>query len=353
MKYFILVPSFTPCGPVKGAIAFANAIVDKREIVLVAVKKGAGVLSCLSPKVHTIDLSDISSNLIGRLIAYKNLLRHAGRKSEVVSISICFLADLFNAFCSRHSITLSSVRGNLPQNYKFEYGFSGIILAYFHFYLLRYIDTITVMSKSMSRQISKYISSEPIVIGNFIDEDTINLHRVNRKINTGKLRFAFVGSLTERKQPELLIRAIRELKNMNYDVSLDIIGDGPQRSSLKKCATNLGLGNVVIFHGFLKDPCCIVVQVDSMVLPSISEGISRSSLEALYLNVPCVLRDVDGNPELINNCCNGFLFLNENDLPDAMLKAALLCRSGKSKLLPEAFQQENCVNSYMNLIENK
>ena len=48
-----------------------------------------------------------------------------------------------------------------------------------------------------------------------------------------------------------------------------------------------------------------------MVLPSFSEGVSRSALEALFLGVPCVLRDVDGASELIHDGINGYLF-NEN-----------------------------------------
>lgn len=351
MKYFILVPSFSPSGPVKGAIAFANAIAEDRKIVLVSVRKGAGALSFLSPKVETIDLSDISYNILGRLFAYKNLLRQAGKKSEVVSISICFFADLFNVFCGKSAMTCASVRGNLLQNYKFDHGIPGVFLAYIHLYLLRYMGRITVMSNSMKSQVCKYISREINVIGNFIDEKPIEIHRVTRK-NTGPLRFAFVGSLTQRKQPEMLIRAAAKLTKMKYEIVINIIGDGLQRLSLKVLTTNLGLDHVIKFHGFLKDPCSVVGQVDAMVLPSFSEGISRASLEALYLGIPCVLRNVDGNPELIENNYNGFLFSNEDDLPEVMLKSALLSRENcKTNLLPEAFHQEHCVKRYMELME--
>jgi glycosyltransferase involved in cell wall biosynthesis len=352
-RFFILVPSFSPSGPVKGAIALANGLAIDRDVVLISVKKRSGAMPSLNPNVKTIDLSMISKSYIRKILVYKKLLKQGGPRSKVASISFCFSADIINMFCSKQSLTCSSVRGNLPENYKYDFGVLGVILAYFHLYILNYIKRITVMSKSMSRQVSNHITVKPTLIRNFIDEMPLVKYRSNRN-NIGPLRFAFVGSLTKRKCPDLVIKSIAELSKIQ-NVKLDVIGDGPLLSSLKKTVTRLGISKSVSFHGFLNNPGNVLGQVDAMVLPSFSEGIARSSLEALFLGVPCVLRNIDGNSELIENGVNGFLFSDDEELSGAILEAALLGRNRRKNrvlnLLPKAFRQQNCVKRFKMLME--
>ncbi len=49
------------------------------------------------------------------------------------------------------------------------------------------------------------------------------------------------------------------------------------------------------------------------VLPSIIEGLSQALLEAMALEVPVIATDACGNPDLIDNGQNGFLFDNGDD----------------------------------------
>ena len=58
-----------------------------------------------------------------------------------------------------------------------------------------------------------------------------------------------------------------------------------------------------------------------MCLPSYSEGMSRAVLEALSLGIPCVLRNVKANSELIKDKENGILFNNTTDLYVSLNKA--------------------------------
>ena len=91
-----------------------------------------------------------------------------------------------------------------------------------------------------------------------------------------------------------------------------------------------------------------------MVLPSLSEGLSRASLEALYLGVPCVLRAVDGNAELIREGVNGTLFRETASLAGAMMATAAWSRARTGKrdsLLPENYRQQSAVRKYLALLE--
>ena len=104
-------------------------------------------------------------------------------------------------------------------------------------------------------------------------------------------------------------------------------------------------------NGQIENPYPLISVADVFVLPSLSEGISRASLESLYLGIPCVLRNVDGNKELIQDGLNGKLFNDDDDLPNAMLIAAEIRRKKHKTvcLLPKKYRQQNAVNKFLQL----
>ena len=348
---FILVPSPHPTGPIKGAYALANALAPLRRVILVFLKDGPGANASLHQRVEVRSLARTDGGWLCRLAAYRQLLEDAGGRQCVISISMCLSADWINRFCRGQSITCASVRGNLPQNYRFDYGWLGVPLALAHLLTLRSFDHVVAMTHSMAKQLRLLAFLRPRVIGNFVDETTLERHR-RTGITLGPLRFVFVGSLSVRKQPELLIAAIEKLRDQN--AQLDILGDGPLREELRSLVDSLGLESHVRLHGQISDPCAIVAAADAFVLPSRSEGVSRAALEALYLGVPCVLRDVDGNADLLAVPASGALFERDEDLATAMLKVARFSRvrSDKGSLLPPAFRQLAAARQYLSLLEH-
>jgi glycosyltransferase involved in cell wall biosynthesis len=348
---FILIPSLHPAGPVRGAIALANSLVSHRRVVLVVLKSGPQAHIPIHAKVEVLHLYEVG-NWLKRLRFYKKHLRDSGKRKEVVSISSCFSPDVFNFLCRKHAITCSSVRGNLLQNYWFDYGFKGTLLAVSHLFLMRGFNHVVAMTEAMSKQVSRYLGRSPVVIGNFVDEKALEPFRRRHK-NTGGYRFVFVGSLTKRKQPLALIEALEILSAQGHEVFTDFIGDGPLRKDMEEELVRRKLTDKITLHGHLKDVHHLASTADAFVLPSSSEGISRACLEALYLGVPCVLRDVDGNGELIQNGATGFLFHDASGLPAAMLSAAKLCRTKatSNSLLPSGFRQDLATKAYLNLVE--
>lgn len=349
---YILVPAATPTGPVKGAYALANALIEQCKVTLVTIKRCNGANARLDPRIHTICLSDHAKSLIGKITFYRLLLSKGGGKARVVSLSMCLSADFFNIFCRKFALTFSSVRGNLFVNYRYDFGIIGIFLAFFHLFSLRWLDRVFAMNRSMAQQIFRISHRNSEIIGNFVDEEPLNKF-MSLKKNRGPYRFIFVGSLTRRKQPILLVRALKELNSRGIAAYVEFIGAGPEQGRILNEVKRLELGNFVTFHGFLSAPESIVAKADALVLPSLSEGISRAAMEALYLGIPCVLRDVDGNNELISNGINGVLFVDERELPVYMLKAAKLSRMRHHRecLLPLAFRQHYAATKYMNAMK--
>lgn len=352
-KLFILIPAPTPDGPIKGAYALANALIEHQPVTIVSLKDGPGASAPLDSRVRQISLS-AQSSLLKRLLAYRHLLREEGGRTSCQSLSMCFSADFVNVFCRSMATTTASIRGNLMENYRHDYGWKGLLLALLHLFLTRRFDQCIAMTAAMARQISSVGAGAPAVIGNFVDEQHLASYRHKQGQLKGALRFVFVGSMTTRKQPRLLVQAFAELIHQGVDAHLDMIGSGPMLAPVKELATAKGLANRITFHGQVREPYPVIAAADAMVLPSLSEGLSRAVLEALYLGTPCVLRQVDGNLELIQRGCNGVLIGTDKELAHAMLEAASLGRRlGKTTcLLPEAYRQQTCVTKYLNVMEN-
>jgi len=352
-RLFILVPSPHPTGPIKGAFALANALIDEVPVTIVFVKAGPGADAPLDGRVELVSL-DGDADMAQKLERYARMLQDAGGRERVASLSMCYSADWINARCCSQAVTCSSVRGNLFSNYRLDYGLPGLGLALKHLWMLRRMDHVVAMTAAMQQGVRRITRRAVTVIGNFVDERALEQYRMSGAA-TGPLRFVFVGSLTRRKQPGLLVDALRSMA-VPEGARLDILGDGPLRTPIERAAEGLDPGMVTI-HGHLSDPLPIVAAADAFVLPSMSEGVSRAALEALCLGVPCVLRQVDGNAELLNGDGRGVLFRSNDSLGAAMVDAARMGRAhahvGKAVLLPDEFRQATAARHYLELLKTR
>ncbi len=121
-----------------------------------------------------------------------------------------------------------------------------------------------------------------------------------------------VGRLVAVKNYPLLLRAFHALGRPAS--RLILVGDGPEKGSLRVLAAQLGIADRVTLLGHRDDvPECLAA-MDVFVLPSVSEGMSNTLLEAMGSGIPVVASDVGGNPEIVRPNLDGLLFPS-NDLP--------------------------------------
>ena len=349
-KVFIIVPSSVYDSPIKGAAALANALTKWVSVTFITLKQGDDGFDLLNDNIEWVPLAKYK--WYEKLKVLRELLNQSGDRNTIATISLCFSADIMNSLCVNNvAITCASVRGNLPLTYVNTYGFKGKWLAHFHLKRLKKINQVVSMTSIMAKQVQEYIGRKSPIIGNFINEQRLAEYR-KKKLNTGVYKFVFTGSLTYAKQPLILIDALATLIENGEDVRLDIFGDGPLMESLKDRVEQLSIDDKVIFHGFVNEPYSYIANADTLVLPSLSEGISRSALEALYLGTPCVLRNVDGNSELIKEGVNGSLFKDNSELADAMIRVAKFFRDRMDapSLLPGRFRQQTAAKQYLNLL---
>ena len=115
-----------------------------------------------------------------------------------------------------------------------------------------------------------------------------------------------VCALRPEKNLGTLIRAVAHLNRP--DVVLVIVGSGPEEQRLKSLAVDLILGGSCHFEPATSDVVSWLSRIDVFVLPSRTEALSNSLMEAMACRCCVVASRVGGNPELIDDGENGLLF---------------------------------------------
>lgn len=117
-----------------------------------------------------------------------------------------------------------------------------------------------------------------------------------------------VGRLTPIKNYELLVRAFGLIHERFPTWRLELVGGGERYDGIARLAEELSVSGSTVMHGYRLDVERYLGAFDIFVLPSFSEGHSISLLEALSLGKVCIVSRVGGNPEIIEDGVNGFLF---------------------------------------------
>jgi glycosyltransferase involved in cell wall biosynthesis len=151
----------------------------------------------------------------------------------------------------------------------------------------------------------------------------------------------FVGRLRIRKGVEVLLEALRELREVpskGPSAVLRIAGDGEHRAALERRTDELGLREAVTFLG-----ACDAARVRTLlrgaaalVVPSIYEGMPLVVLEAMDRGVPVVASAVSGIPEVVVDGETGWLVPPEEPEALAAALAAALADPGEARRRGEA-----------------
>ncbi|SEA58279.1 glycosyltransferase [Alkalimonas amylolytica] len=114
-----------------------------------------------------------------------------------------------------------------------------------------------------------------------------------------------VARLDPIKNQAMMLEAFARLAPEFPDVVLLLVGDGPERHNLEQLAGELKINERVIFAGFKSPATDYMALMELFLLPSLSEGTSMTLLEAMSLGIPCIVSDVGGNPEVVQDGYSG------------------------------------------------
>jgi glycosyltransferase involved in cell wall biosynthesis len=116
----------------------------------------------------------------------------------------------------------------------------------------------------------------------------------------------FVGRLVRVKRVDVLLDAAARVARERPRLRVAIVGDGPLREELERQAAELGLAHNVTFFGRRDDVAELFGRVRIFVLPSDSEGLALSVMEASMAGLPCVVSDVGDLADLVVDGRNGW-----------------------------------------------
>ncbi len=119
-----------------------------------------------------------------------------------------------------------------------------------------------------------------------------------------------VGLLRPEKCLNLLMEAFAEVRRRNPGLKLVLVlvGSGEELPRLQSQAADLGLGDACLFEPAVSNVVPWLRSIDIFVLPSRSEALSNSLLEAMACGCCPVASRVGGNPELVIPGETGLLF---------------------------------------------
>ena len=120
----------------------------------------------------------------------------------------------------------------------------------------------------------------------------------------------YVGGLIRRKGVDILLRAAADQVAQAADLTLYLVGEGPESRALGRLASELGVARNVRFIGAVPKSRMHLWMgaADMLVLASHSEGRPNVLLEALASSTPIIATAVGGTRELIADGTDGLLF---------------------------------------------
>jgi glycosyltransferase involved in cell wall biosynthesis len=154
---------------------------------------------------------------------------------------------------------------------------------------------------------------------------------------------ACLGRVVSGKGIDFYLRAARILVDQGRDVRFLMIGamsaERNYKSEMELLARELNLDGKVVFTGQRQDISEILRDVDVVVHPSLTEGLSNVILEAMAAGLPVVATTAGGNPELVEHGRTGLLVPPASAAELALAIACLLDNPAMGRAFGERARQ--------------
>lgn len=169
-----------------------------------------------------------------------------------------------------------------------------------------YVTKSTLQKRYPPKCWSTHYSTIDLPAETILDKSVVGqrMARIEAKIKAGEpLRICFVGAMSQSyKSPDILISSISNCIKKGINLELVLLGDGVCRPKFEEHAKMLGVEDRVHFLGNVPAGQAVYDQLDEadvFVLPSRTEGLPRSVIEAMARGLPCIASNVGGIPELL------------------------------------------------------
>jgi len=325
-------------------------------------------LYCI-PKTHSfLDyfLFIAFSFLIGIKIYFENfkLRKMIYNGSEIIGGFIALIISILPG-----ATYLQEIQG---ENFKLSKEQYSLIKAFF----IRWLSKFCCSFAKKVRVVSKIVGEEAksaginpnkiIYVPTRVDLKFFNYNKYKNSDLRKRLRLdknkvvLYIGRFHPDKGTEYLIKAMPKVLEQVKDAKLFLIGGGEQEQYLKNLTKKIHINKDIIFYGKVehdKIPEYYTIG-DVFVMPSISEGMGRSALEAMAMKNIIIASKVGGLKQIIINNKNGIL--TEPGNPDEIAKWIIKILKNKNsfqRLRANAYENvkefswETAMKKYINYFE--
>ncbi len=190
-----------------------------------------------------------------------------------------------------------------------------------------FTNKLVIMDYSILNKIPIFARNKAIQINNPVDDKYFDFQETEKNMN-----IIHVGSFIKRKNQSCLIKAFSKISIKNSKSRLILIGEGPEKKNCEELCIKLKIKDRVDFLGNIKNVKDHLIKSAIFVMPSFSEGMSISILEALASGLPLVTTNfspfhrrvtIDGK--------NGYL-VEVNDENDMAEKIDLILNDNKLRI---------------------
>jgi len=211
--------------------------------------------------------------------------------------------------------------------------------------LINKVDAVISVSNFTKQMFLKWTDLDDNIVKilpNSFDQSLFGLGPKNRELLSrynlyGKkvlMTFGRLCSEERYKGFDEILALLPKLTKEIPDLAYLIVGDGQDRERLKNIAQSLGVGDKVIFAGYIPDSekADHYRLADVFVMPSRGEGFGIVFLEAMACGIPVIGSNVDGSREALREGKLGII-VNPNDPKE--IYNGILSALGKSKAIAE------------------
>lgn len=151
----------------------------------------------------------------------------------------------------------------------------------------------------------------------------LNIHKFEEYPKEGPVKFITVARIRNDKGYKELFEAAIEIKKLYPEVQFNIVG-GIEDRELEENLKTLSEKNVIIYHGekTQEEVHELICESHCLIHPSYHEGMANVILEAEATGRPCLVSDISGCREAIDDSVTGYLFAPQNadSLKESIIK---------------------------------
>lgn len=184
--------------------------------------------------------------------------------------------------------------------------------------LMNAADGFVFQTEGAKKHYNKMIQNRSKVIENPLDIDKLPVPFHGQRSK----RIVAVGRLIPVKDYLTLIKAFEIFSNTHEEYSLEIYGDGPERTRIENIVSKSPAMQNIYIMGAHNDVLERITDAAVYILSSYLEGMPNALIEAMALGIPSISTDCPpgGPADLITNMENGLLVPvnNPSKMADAM-----------------------------------